>query len=286
MFILKAIGSLFVKLWRWIKETAWVQPLLIVGAIFALIFSIPSITSWVGSWDFSTENSYYLSKKLTLESEGDDDTSSSAADVFTNSLYKNTLAAYEGRYDDIDLGDQEQEKYFLLFVGENCDPCKKAEEGFKELDENWGSIYRPSDGNKLAIHTIFSDEESSTDSKYSNTTGDTAFQRYLLIHSLFFNETSEWLSTNTPYKGNNGVSDDSYMNYGAPNTEDFTVPAVLLVDYTKEAQEQGRAGVSEIIFSVSGDSKQAKANNLLNMWNHTDTGAAGIKNPFCLNYMK
>ena len=97
MFILKAIGSLFVKLWRWIKETAWVQPLLIVGAIFALIFSIPSITSWVGSWDFSTENSYYLSKKLTLESEGDDDTSSSAADVFTNSLYKNTLAAYEGR---------------------------------------------------------------------------------------------------------------------------------------------------------------------------------------------
>ena len=37
MIILKAIGAFFVKIWRWIKDTAWVQPLLIVGAIFAAL---------------------------------------------------------------------------------------------------------------------------------------------------------------------------------------------------------------------------------------------------------
>ena len=44
MNILRKIATPFVAIWRWIKETAWVQPLLIVGIIFAIIFSIPSIT--------------------------------------------------------------------------------------------------------------------------------------------------------------------------------------------------------------------------------------------------
>jgi hypothetical protein len=49
MKVLKAIGDFFVRIWRWIKETAWVQPLLIVGAIFAIIFSIPYFTKWISS---------------------------------------------------------------------------------------------------------------------------------------------------------------------------------------------------------------------------------------------
>ena len=41
--ILSAIGGFFVKIGRWIANTAWIQPLLIVGGIFAVIFSIPYI---------------------------------------------------------------------------------------------------------------------------------------------------------------------------------------------------------------------------------------------------
>ena len=37
MNTLKRINGLFTKFWRWIKETAWVQPLLIVGGIFGLV---------------------------------------------------------------------------------------------------------------------------------------------------------------------------------------------------------------------------------------------------------
>ena len=43
MVVLRAIGRFFARIGRWIKETAWIQPLLIVGAIFAVIFSIPHI---------------------------------------------------------------------------------------------------------------------------------------------------------------------------------------------------------------------------------------------------
>ena len=68
MKFLKAIATPFVAIWRWIKETAWVQPLLIVGAIFGVIFSIPSITSWVKSWDFGDDTYKYLeNNQLSLE---------------------------------------------------------------------------------------------------------------------------------------------------------------------------------------------------------------------------
>ena len=54
MKVLKILATPFIAIWRWIKETAWVQPLLIVGLIFGIIFSIPSITSWVNYFEGKT----------------------------------------------------------------------------------------------------------------------------------------------------------------------------------------------------------------------------------------
>ena len=47
MKFLKILDTPFVKLWGWIKDTAWVQPLLIVGCIFGVIFSIPYISKGI-----------------------------------------------------------------------------------------------------------------------------------------------------------------------------------------------------------------------------------------------
>ena len=47
--VLSALGQFFVRIGRWIKDTAWIQPLLIVGVIFAIIFSIPSIVDGINS---------------------------------------------------------------------------------------------------------------------------------------------------------------------------------------------------------------------------------------------
>ena len=41
--MLKKLATPFVKFWGWLKETAWIQPLLIVGVVFAIIFSISPI---------------------------------------------------------------------------------------------------------------------------------------------------------------------------------------------------------------------------------------------------
>lgn len=47
--VLKAIGGFFKRIWEWIKNTAWVQPVLIVSLIFAVIFSINPIIKGVKS---------------------------------------------------------------------------------------------------------------------------------------------------------------------------------------------------------------------------------------------
>src|SRR5574344_2269684 len=69
MEILKKIAAPFVAIWRWIKETAWVQPLLIVGVIFAVIFSIPSITKAIQSASSGSSDGldYYKSVQLSLD---------------------------------------------------------------------------------------------------------------------------------------------------------------------------------------------------------------------------
>ncbi|MEY3496720.1 MAG: hypothetical protein RJA80_943, partial [Actinomycetota bacterium] len=72
---MKPIGTFFGKifggLWNWIKETAWIQPLLIVGTIFAIIFSIPTITEWVNgiAESINSPESYYRNYQKKLEGE-------------------------------------------------------------------------------------------------------------------------------------------------------------------------------------------------------------------------
>ena len=70
MKVLRAIGGFFAKIGRWIANTAWIQPLLIVGGIFAVIFSIPYIktaieNAQIDNTDYDYE--YYKSFSLNLE---------------------------------------------------------------------------------------------------------------------------------------------------------------------------------------------------------------------------
>ena len=68
MKVLSAIGRFFARIGRWIKETAWIQPLLIVGAIFAVIFAIPHIINGVKGWfnDSDSTNAFYAQYRLSL----------------------------------------------------------------------------------------------------------------------------------------------------------------------------------------------------------------------------
>ena len=69
MKVLSAIGAFFARIGRWIKETAWIQPLLIVGAIFAVIFAIPHIIDGVKGWfdESDAANKYFAKYQLSLK---------------------------------------------------------------------------------------------------------------------------------------------------------------------------------------------------------------------------
>lgn len=287
MIILKAIGAFFVKVWRWIKETAWVQPLLIVGAIFAVIFSIPYITEWVNGWGYGASGAFFNSQKQSLEGQvtSEEDGEDTKADIIINDIWENTQKAYDHKYSELDTS-KYGDKFFLVFTGEDCSGCTSAEEGFKALNDNWGDILIPEDyesHKSLTFYTIDTSEKSSNDSDYEEQKGynDKAFYRFLDKHLSFFNETGYVLET-APYKNNRSIGDTSYENYSTPKFSDFTVPTILLVDYTEAAQAQNRAGVSEVLFGVSGSTELDKARELLKMWDHT---TSRTDNAFGANYV-
>ena len=66
--VLSAVGKFFMGIVNWVKNTAWVQPLLIVGGIFALIMSIKPISNWIGDiTNVTSESHFYDSKMVNYE---------------------------------------------------------------------------------------------------------------------------------------------------------------------------------------------------------------------------
>lgn len=290
MVILKSIGAFFVKIWHWIKETAWVQPLLIVGAIFAVIFSIPYITEWVGGWTGNGAGAFYEASLLTLEGQtlsGD----VTEADRFANVLEENEQKIAEGKYDEIDT-DSYGEKFFFVVWKEDCTACETAESGLRYLSDNWGyyDLIPAISGESFKMYTIDASQESANDDDKEYTdmgTAPSAFNRWTIAHINFFQQlNTDWDWKNSNYKVNESIGDDDYLKFFVDTDSDdpttalgaFPVPSICLVDYTQEAIDQGVAGLREVVFSVTGDTDQQRASFLMNMWNHTETPSAS--NPF------
>ena len=292
MIILKSIGAFFVRIWRWIKETAWVQPLLIVGAIFAVIFSIPYITEWAASWNQSGKGAFYSSYQLSLEGEDTADATISKADAITAAIEKANDFAYTNddnskkskaeleaiqtaNYADIikDYG----EKFYLVYMADDNNAASEFEEGFKFLSDNWNNQSFGLKANditdlKFRLHVINSSEESSNDSEFEkNPAQTTAWKRYLINYTGLFNIAGPWLYEHMPMVINGSLSEDKFNSFSISSADsDFPVPTVCLCDFTLEAIADGRAGLSEVVFASTGATANEKAKNLLNMWNHLD----------------
>ncbi|MCR5491651.1 MAG: hypothetical protein K6F32_05955 [Bacilli bacterium] len=297
MVILKAIGGLFTRLWRWIKETAWVQPLLIVGGIFAVIFSIPRITEWVQSMGIGSASAYYSSYKVKLEGELKGATIDSDADKLTEALWENSnlnnsptavsndWASYQGVLSASGVTATYGEKFFLVYVSDDCSTCDTIQPAFKALQDDWNYRFTPSDGGTFKMYTIFTDDTSTNDDDYDLESEQHAFVRYLDK----FNENGYWseiggrLTDEAPYKENMSIGDSDYTYLADGDHDGFATPTILLVDFSKEAFEAGRPGVSEVLFGVSGSDKFEKASLLLKMWNHCDDDNA---NPFSASYSR
>ena len=189
-------GKIFGGLWNWIKETAWVQPLLIVGSIFAIIFSIPTITEWVNgiAESINSPESYYRNFQKTLEGEEDSD-----AQKLIDSM--------------MDNDDEFGEKFMVAFVQVTCQFCKEAQPAFKELVENTSRYYGTQESDSISevtkdqfgtfkFYTIFIDETYD----FPEDTTTTPFERFLQRNSAFLEKTAE-VARNSPFKVNNQLSD-------------------------------------------------------------------------------
>ncbi len=262
MVVLKAIGRFFAKIGRWIRDTAWVQPLLIVGGIFAIIFSIPPITKAIKNANKESDAAlaYYKKNALSWKGVEKDGVSCDVEKLFAylenpddpnNKTYANKF----GR------------KFFVNFVQEGCTGCKSNYYGFKTAQDNWGKSEFAFEGEKEAFksYSIFIDAEDDDDeicfTKYIS--GNKASAEYNDI----FQDASD---IQTPYKDNVGGGDSYYESlFSEENT--FQSPTCFLVDLDGPGYTS-TFGISEIFFEFSGKNGDStawgKARTVWDCWNH------------------
>ena len=129
MKILRAIGGFFAKIGRWIAATAWVQPLLIVGGIFGIIFSIPYIKKAFDTEEDTTDYNYvwYSQRCLTLYKGGQ-------ADRLLGYFEKGGQSSVES------IKQEFGDKFFLTFVKKGCADCNSSIAGYVNAIANAGAL--------------------------------------------------------------------------------------------------------------------------------------------------
>jgi len=269
MVVLRAIGGFFVKIGRWIKETAWIQPLLIVGGIFAIIFSIPYISNWVSSWfsDADAATNFYKGYKVSLDGADKND---SDADALFSYMAKS----------DAEKTDAEKkkwgEKFYVVFVQEECAGCETIYKGFDVLDSNWhkGEFAKEGQTEKFEMYTIFIDTEDEID----NTT-ENLFQKYFFDRVDYLFEDIIGVMQESNYVKNLSSS-TSYLNdlQTLDDSVNFASPTVFLYDPAYE-NNSTQLGVSEVLFTVPGKNNESGsypiARTLFDCWYHQDIFAEG-----------
>ena len=258
MVVLTAIGRFFKRIWDWIKQTAWIQPLLIVGVIFGVIFSIPAIVKAVNASkkEKNTYIAYYHDFKLSLEGEAD-----SEADKFTtklNDVMNDSSKEEEFKKEFGDLGN----KFFVAYVAKECDKCEKAKEGFSTFQDRFNDYAKDYEENSFHFVTIFTDDENA-----DTTESQTAFVKYLERHQDFFASAGGAISE-TPYCKNE-LSEADVEYFETANPDEFLTPTIMLVELGESASAHHvDPGVTELMFGVSGETKGEKAQTLADCWNH------------------
>ena len=143
MKVLRAIGGFFAKIGRWIANTAWIQPLLIVGGIFGIIFSIPYIKAALEKDPDTTDYDYeyYKGYGLGLEEDGRAD----------------KLLSYFANQELTKIDNEFGKKFFVSFIRKDCSGCVNSLPGFKDFSINFGDYANDKAINNFKMYTIVVD---------------------------------------------------------------------------------------------------------------------------------
>ena len=263
MSVLLAIGRFFKKIWDWIKQTAWIQPLLIVGIIFGVITSIRPIIDLAKTNKAKRNeyNTFFTQYRISLKDAAE---GKSEADVLTSGLYdimnssgskqENAVNSFKESYEEI-CGKKCGNKFFIAYVAKDCANCADAKDAFAYFKDN----LLP-EGDEFNLVTIFGDEEKYSDSEPE----DTPFYNYCLEHQDFFESVAAVASGSDYYfKEKISISDLTALQEG-DNTVILT-PTIFLVELGEDIINKG---VTEVMVGIPGDDKYEKAQQLADCWSH------------------
>lgn len=292
MNILKKIGTPFVAIWRWIKETAWVQPLLIVGIIFAIIFSIPSIVNWVSSWNLGDDTYTWLyNGQLSLEGVTDNETKGEAA-TFFEKFNEANVAWGNGNKEEARtalkdyVGDTN--KMFLYFVKENEASANINDASNYLVNNAWNekvverakreygdTDYVKYTSGSFKYKTIFVDQVIDVDDDDHTYDQINAYE-YFTYSSQFeqFYSALNGSSETTQYYRNivNGkLSDLSLESYRSSiskfsDKSDYSnsIPALVMIDLTDVNTSTNI--ITNTVFTFDGSNQYTRADFLANCW--------------------
>ncbi|MCQ2794248.1 MAG: hypothetical protein MJ207_02675 [Bacilli bacterium] len=263
MKILKAIGNVFVKIWRWIKNTAWVQPLLIVGLIFGVIFSIPAITSAIQNLIKNNNSARKFFETYQLKMEGDKDSEAQKLlDRYDISRKEyNEQKTPEQKKAVINKIPDKEKKFFLFFTS-YATVNDDLKSGFEIAETYWKTTFGVKDDFRL--YTIFTDEETTT-----ATTKKPAFETFMDSKSWFFEEAAV-NGEKTEYYKNGKITDDQLTKLSDCDPSNFQLPLLVLVDWKillQDEPDETNIGITQLTFGLTGDDNWAKAKFLVDCWN-------------------
>lgn len=260
MKVLRVIGAFFAKIGRWIANTAWVQPLLIVGGIFGIIFSIPYIKK--GIEGLQTDNTdykylYYQNRALGLSENGKADKLLTYLENFSEDDQKKIEKEYGSQF-------------VLAFVQKKCQNCKDGVAGFKYVSSH--------NSFKFKLHTILVDK--------TNSKGDYLAKKLIEKHADLFDELAGTYGEDCedyPLYNNKASIKDSYTSKikafsgsTLSDGEGFETPTIFMVDLTQKAQGYyNYHGITQVVFNyidLIDDSLSTnavtKGNVLRDMWKY------------------
>ena len=275
MKILSVIGRFFARIGRWIKETAWIQPLLIVGAIFAVIFAIPHIINGVKGWfnDSDAANTFYAQYRLSLTGadkiKTGEDVGSSDVDKFF------TYLEDPSQQDKLLKMTGNESRFFVAFIEKNSSSAEDLYTGLKKFKEKWNDAeFASSLAGKghFKLLTIYTDTE--------NSDGENLFDMVWRNHYGLFEDLADGnFLPFTYYAQNQGYKESNYASnfvVSDEKTEECPIntPLLMYFDFTDDNPNKDNNptvnGLSDVIFSLSGDSDIEKARTLKRCWTHTE----------------
>lgn len=266
MKILSAIGRFFARIGRWIKETAWIQPLLIVGGIFAIIFAIPHIINGVKGWfsESDSVNKFYAQYQLSLTGADKGDF------VGTSEVDKLFTGIYEGNESDVKKITGSN-RFFLAFVQKNNSSAGDLYNGIKMFKDKWSAKNAEFEGleGKFTLKVIYTDTKNDDD--------ENLFDMVWNSHYKLFEElANDSYLPNTYYAINNDIKAEKYaQNFMSDSTLEkcpMSTPLLMYFDYTDSnpiaTEDQRVKGLSDVIFTVEGSSDLERARTLRDCWSH------------------